>query len=150
MILCTYLLFCYTLCILIEYKRPTLRDVYKYVVPKYAHEWRFLGGLLHFEQAELDIIFSDFRNDSKECCRRLLFIWLDKYSDASWNQLVSAIDEIYQSSLTYILEITNQGMKQFCYIIRIWYKETSIRCFKCHFLMVNLWYCSIITSFIHV
>ena len=110
---------CYTLSILIEYKRPTLRDVYKYVVPKYAHEWRFLGGLLHFEQAELDIIFSDFRNDSKECFRRLLSIWLDKNSDASWNQLISAIDEIHQSSLIYLPKITNQGMKQLCYIIRI-------------------------------
>ena len=97
------------LSISIEYKRPTLRDVYKYVVPKYAHEWRFLGGLLHFDQAELDIIFTDFRNDSKECCRRLLSIWLDKSAHASWNQLISAIDEINQFSLICLPEITHQG-----------------------------------------
>ena len=78
----------------IEFKRPTLRDVYRYVIPQYAHRWRYLGALLHFEQPELDIIFSDFRNDSKECCRSLLSRWLEKNHDASWNQLFSAIDNL--------------------------------------------------------
>ena len=64
------------------------------MLPKYAHEWRFLGGLLNFDQTELNIIFSDFRNDSKECCGRLLSQWLDKTPDASWNQLLSAIDDL--------------------------------------------------------
>ena len=94
----------------VEYKRPTIRDVYKYVVPKYAHEWRFLGGLLHFDQAELDIIYSDYRNDAKECCRKLLCIWLERDPDASWNQLASAIDEIQQSSFIYLPGITHPGI----------------------------------------
>ena len=68
--------------------------MYRYVVPKYAHEWRYLGALLKFEQAELEIIFSDYRNDSKECCRSLLSQWLNKHHDASWNQLFSAINDI--------------------------------------------------------
>ena len=68
--------------------------MYRYVVPNYAHEWRYLGALLKFEQAELDIIFSDYRNDSKECCRSLLSQWLNKHHDASWNQLFSAINDI--------------------------------------------------------
>ena len=85
--------------------------MYKYVVPKYAHEWRFLGGLLHFEQAELDIIFSDYRNDSKECCRRLLCVWLERNPDASWNQLASAIDEIHQFSFMHLPGTTRPGMK---------------------------------------
>ena len=62
----------------IECKRPTFRDVYNYVVPKCAHKWRFLGVLLHFDQAELDTIFSNFRNDSEDCCRNLLSRWLEK------------------------------------------------------------------------
>ena len=98
------------LSISVEYKRPTLCDVYKYVVPKYAHEWRFLGGLLHFDQAELDIIYSDYRHDAKECCRKLLSIWLERSAHASWNQLVVAIDEIHQSSVIYL---THQGMYKF-------------------------------------
>ena len=88
------------ICISIGYKRPTHRDLYKYVVPKYAHEWRFLGTLLKFDQAHLDIIYSDYRNDSKECCRRLLSTWLEKFPDALWDQLLSAIDDVaYQGMI---------------------------------------------------
>ena len=93
--------------ILIEHKRPTLRDLYKYVVPKCAHKWRYLGALLNFDQARLDIIFSNFRNDSEECCRSLLSRWLEKTTDASWSQLFSAIDDVVLPKLT---EATYQGM----------------------------------------
>ena len=82
--------------------------MYRYVVPEYAHEWRYLGALLKFEQAELDIIFSDYRNDSKECCRILLSQWLEKHDDASWNQLFLAINDI--SSLS---GPTSQGMHMY-------------------------------------
>ena len=68
--------------------------MYRYVVPEYAHKWRYLGALLKFEQAELDIIFSNYRNDSEECFRSLLSRWLEKHHDASWNQLFLAINDI--------------------------------------------------------
>ena len=95
-------------------KRPTLRDVYKYVVPEYAHNWRYLGALLHFTHAEMEIIFSDFRNDSQECCRNLLSRWLEKNPDASWNQLFLAFDNLPQPSLP---EIVHQGLDQIYVII---------------------------------
>ena len=68
--------------------------MYKYVIPKYAHNWRYLGASLHFDHAEMEIIFSDFCNDSKECYRSLLSRWLEKSTDASWDQLFSAIDDL--------------------------------------------------------
>ena len=74
--------------------------MYRYVVPQYAHKWRYLGALLHFEQPELDIIYSNFRNDVEECCRSLLSRWLNKNHDASWNQLFSAIDNLIPLSGT--------------------------------------------------
>ena len=99
----------------IECKRPTFRDVYNYVVPKCAHKWRFLGALLHFDQAELDTIFSNFRYDSEDCCRNLLSRWLEKNPNTTWDQLLSAIDDLSQPPLA---EITYQGMNQImqCYI----------------------------------
>ena len=98
-----YLLyFCTYLCI--EYKRPELRDVYKYVIPEYAHRWGDLGVLLYFKQAELEIIFRDFHN-SKECCKRLLSAWLEKSPNATWDQLFSAIDDLLPLS-----EVTFQGV----------------------------------------
>ena len=85
---------------IIGYKRPTHRDVYKYVVPRYAHKWRFLGTLLRVDEAELEIIHSDCRNDSKECCRRLFSMWLEIFPDALWDHLLSAIDDLsYQGMI---------------------------------------------------
>ena len=78
----------------LEYKRPELSDVYKYVVPEYAHKWRYLGALLKFQQAELDVIFCDCRNDAEKCCESLLFNWLERNPDATWEQLLSAIDDL--------------------------------------------------------
>ena len=98
-----------SLCVMIGKKTPTLHDVYKYVVPKCAHKWKFLGVLLHFDQEELDIIFSNFQNDSEECCRSLLSRWLEKNSVASWNQLLSAIDGLPEYPLP---KTTSHGMNQ--------------------------------------
>ena len=78
----------------LELKRPELRHVYKYVVPEYAHRWRYLGALLGFKQSELYIIFSNFRNDTEECCRSLLSRWMEKCENASWDHLFRAIDDL--------------------------------------------------------
>ena len=67
--------------------------MYRYVVPEYASKWKDLGALLHFKQAELEIIFSNFRHDAEECCKSLLTRWLER-SDVSWDQLLSAIDDL--------------------------------------------------------
>ena len=67
--------------------------MYKYVVPEYASKWIYLGANLHFKQAELETIFCNYRHDSEECYRNLLSRWLEK-SDASWDQLLSAIDNL--------------------------------------------------------
>ena len=90
-----YLLYC-CMYLCIEYKRPELRDVYRYVVPKYAHKWRYLGALLKFKQAELDIIFSNFRNDAEECCRSLLSRWLEKSPNATWDDFPPLSEVTFQ------------------------------------------------------
>ena len=82
------------MCTSVEYKTPTLHDVYKYVVPKHAHMWEHLGALLHFSQAELDIILANYFYDNKKCCGKLLSMWLQKNCDASWDQLLTAIDDL--------------------------------------------------------
>ena len=87
-------------------KRPTLSDVDGYVVPQYAHKWRQLGAQLSFHQATLDIIFSNFRNDAEECCRNLMSRWLEENSDATWDQLQTAIDNLPQEFI--VSEITGR------------------------------------------
>ena len=74
--------------------------MYKHVVRRYAHKWRFLGTLLKVDEAELDIIHYDCPKDSKECCRRLLSTWLEKFPNALWDHLLSAIDDVtYQGMM---------------------------------------------------
>ena len=69
------------------------------MVPRYAHKWRYLGELLNFAEYELEIIFSDFGgNNSEECCSRLLFKWLEKHPDATWDQLFVVIDKLPEFS----------------------------------------------------
>ena len=88
------------ICPSIGYKRPTHYDVYKYVVPRYAHKWRFLGKLLKFDEAELMMICSNCYNDSQECFMMLFSIWLREFPDASWDHLLSAIDDlVYQGMI---------------------------------------------------
>ena len=78
----------------IENERPTLRDVCRHVVPNYAHKWRYLGAQLELNQAELEIIFSNFRNDAEKCCIDLMSRWLNKNPNATWDQLLMAIDNL--------------------------------------------------------
>ena len=88
-------------------KRPTRRDVQRHVVPNYAHKWRDLGAQLQFSQAELNIIFSNFCNDAEKCCGDLMSRWLKKNSNATWDQLFTAIDNLPQQSP--VLELTGTG-----------------------------------------
>ena len=100
--------------VITENKRPTLRDVYRHVVPNYAHKWRYLGNQLQFSQAELDIIFSNFHNDSEDCCRNLMSRWLNKSSNATWDQLLTAIDNLPQQST--VSEFTSSENQRYSYV----------------------------------
>ena len=110
-----------TVIITLGYKRPLHRDINSHVVPKYAHEWRRLGVLLKFEEHELDIIFSNMGNDSEQCCRRLLFKWLEKYPYAVWDHLFVAINKLPELShlglLIVVVIIDIPYMQKF-----LWYK----------------------------
>ena len=76
-------------------------------MPEYADKWRYLGVLLDFRPAELNIIFSNFRNDTEECCRNLLSRWLEKCENATWDHLLRAIDDL---SLSFHSETASQGI----------------------------------------
>ena len=91
-----------TVYISIGYKRPTSRDLQRYVIPEYAHRWKDLGALLDLDQSELDIVFKDTPTDSKTCCREMLSIWLQKNTDASWDKLLLAIDKLPSQQGIYI------------------------------------------------
>ena len=81
-------------CYLLGHERPTKRDVNRYVVPKYAHRWRDIGMYLQFDHAELQIIQNNCLNNSEKCCKDLLIRWLERTTDATWDLLLSVIDNL--------------------------------------------------------
>ena len=73
--------------------RPSLKDLDDHVVTNVASKWRDLGvQLLRPDQETiLDIIEKDYPHDAASCCKRVLEKWLDKTTDATWNELIRAL-----------------------------------------------------------
>jgi len=87
-----YIHVCYIF--LLGKKKPDLPSLYTHVVPKYAYRWRDLGVYLHFEYATLEIISSNCGSDAESCCKDLLRRWLKGTANPTWNELLSAIDNL--------------------------------------------------------
>ena len=89
---------CETLLVIIMYTgddRPILRNLYDHVVPSVAHKWRDLGvKLLHptlIEQRVLEVIAADHPHRVEDCCKSMFEKWLNTQEDASWQQLLEAL-----------------------------------------------------------
>ena len=59
-----------------------------------ATRWRDLGLELVDSNKILRVIEADNRNDVNTCCRLMFEKWLEMKSDASWSQLVTALQNI--------------------------------------------------------
>ena len=57
-------------------------------------KWFELGLELVDDHKVLRVIETDHRNDSNTCCRVMFEKWLEKTPDASWEQLVTALNTI--------------------------------------------------------
>ena len=89
----------------IENKEPQLVELLQYVASNFdvARKWRDLGLRLNLHQVELDDIQNDsYNRTSPEYCRSVLQNWLRMSPNPSWDQLISAINELYPvSEITY-------------------------------------------------
>ena len=63
------------------------------MVNNVAEKWKELGvQLLRSDQENvLNIIVADHPNDVVSCCKCVLKKWLDTTTDATWNQLITAL-----------------------------------------------------------
>ena len=75
-------------------EKPEIKDLYKYVVPKWASQWRELGTQLDVAQHLMNIIERDYPKDCKGCCIKLFSDWLDSNPSASWGDVITAVDGI--------------------------------------------------------
>ena len=77
--------------------RPTMEQLMK--IMRIGHidivtKWHEFGLVLVDSYNVIKIIKADHRNDVTTCCRILFEKWLEKAPDASWNELVTALNGI--------------------------------------------------------
>lgn len=71
---------------------PSLRDLYEYVTPQYAAQWKELGVLLGIPLGEVQAIEGGYPTNVKWCCNKMLEKWFETNTSATWEHLIAAID----------------------------------------------------------
>ena len=89
--------------------RPTIKELLNFVVPRVAPYWRELAMQLDIEPRHLQMIAADNACDSQRCCMEMFCHWLDRYPDASWQNLIHALEDINLSSVATDVEKTLLG-----------------------------------------
>ena len=106
-------------------ERPTikqLQDVMRIKDIDITTRWRDLGLELVDSNKILKVIETNHPSDVDTCCRLMFEKWLDKTPDASWSQLVTALNNIEMNTAadaisklfksgTYIIMISKQLAK---------------------------------------
>ena len=87
--------------------KPTVRLLNMHVRDKVAPKWFELGmQLLSSKQSEkLNIIRQDHPADTNTCCTEMFRHWLDVDTEASWNKLIAALEQIGYNALAEIIRI---------------------------------------------
>ena len=65
---------------------PLLKDLYQYITPQYAADWKVIGTLLGIPNGELKAIQAGNPVDIKWCCNQMLEKWLEIDTLASWGK----------------------------------------------------------------
>ena len=82
------------------------------MVPSVTIKWKALGEvLLHRDIVEtgyLEIIEKNNPNNLEECCKKMFIKWLETDKDASWEQLITAL----QSSAVQLNTLAEQIKKK--------------------------------------
>ncbi|XP_065903918.1 NACHT, LRR and PYD domains-containing protein 4A-like [Dysidea avara] len=71
---------------------PRLKDLFNIVTPDYAAQWKVIGTLLDISTGHLNGIERSFPANAFWCCNRMLEIWLEIDTSASWKKLIQVID----------------------------------------------------------
>ena len=83
---------CCSVSALLAGEKPKKREVLNVVVPKIAHEWKYIAVQLEIEE-EAEQINQDYQK-VKDKCYHVIVAWLDGKgrSDVTWNALLGALD----------------------------------------------------------
>ena len=71
---------------------PSLKDLYQYITPRYAADWKVIGTLLGLPSATIEVIEHDNHHKAAKCCNAMLNKWLQVDTTASWGKLFTVIE----------------------------------------------------------
>ena len=77
--------------------KPKESDLFRYIVPKFAENWRDLGVLLEISNHHLDIIAVDNTNHpayNEQCCKAMLQKWIEIAPNLTWDTLQKSIGSL--------------------------------------------------------
>lgn len=85
----------------IEGDTPTMKDLNRYVIKKYAADWIDIGLELGLENSMLCTIEADYPNKSVTCLRNVLDKWLklNTSGNATWKILEIALTNVRRQQL---------------------------------------------------
>ena len=90
---CCYQLFLFTYVAIMDVDiKPKLKDLHNLIIPEYAAHWKTIGILLGISKGTVDEINRTYPSDATYCFNKLLRIWLETDTSASWKKIIQVID----------------------------------------------------------
>ena len=93
--------------------KPTEIALCNNFTPKYAAHWKRIGILLDVNEITLEKIACDDKKNAKECCNELWKVWLSENINASWNNVLQAVDIISVTDLLQKMYINERSIDKF-------------------------------------
>ena len=78
--------------------KPQLKDLYRFITPSYATNWKEIGIQLEIENESLHIIEKDNFYKTKDCCNVMWQKWLEKDTDATWDKVIKILTTVSAAS----------------------------------------------------
>ena len=72
---------------------PECKDLYRHVKNLIARKWFDVGVELFDKDdiTQLDTIEASHPGDAEACCKKMLKLWVEKYPEATWNDLIKSL-----------------------------------------------------------
>ena len=76
-----------------------MKYLHRYVIEKYAPDWKAIGSELNLKDSTLDVIAVDYPLKSTACFEETLKKWLNLNTGATWEMLEVAITNVRRAKL---------------------------------------------------
>ena len=98
-----------------------------------ATKWHELGPVLIDSYSIIRQIEADHRNDVATCCRKMFEKWLERTPDASWSQLVTALNETDMNTAADVISRQLNSGTEHTYLYHVPVKFSSkLNLANCH------------------